>query len=95
MTKERDEKQYQLAVENYSRGLKQSPNDPTGYLGRGRAYMKLKMYEKALKDLQDVSWLLIELLIPFVGCEDKSRLHTSQSNVRNLSPRDGKFDRSY
>jgi len=47
-------KQYDLAVQQYSKALEANPQSIPGYLSRGAAYTELGKYDEALKDLGQV-----------------------------------------
>ena len=50
-------KNYQMAIENYSRAIKLNPNFAEAYNNRGNAYFLLQQYSKAQQDLQNAAQL--------------------------------------
>lgn len=40
----------QLSLENFNKSIAKNPNDPTGYLFRGKAHKDLKEFDKAIDD---------------------------------------------
>lgn len=45
-----DLKQFDLAIENYSKAISISPREPKGYSNRGECYQEMKLFAKAIAD---------------------------------------------
>jgi len=46
----RDKKQYDRAIEDYTKAVELNPGDAIGYTGRGYAHIRKKQYSRAIED---------------------------------------------
>lgn len=79
--KEYDAGNYAGAVENYTKGLLLSPDDPQAYLGRGSSYAKLGEKSKAVADLSKGAKL-------FENKGNYNQAVLCYSQILNLNPGD-------